>query len=67
MSDNHLRSIRNFAFMVGSAFLFGGAFLFVLSDGGMDPEKIGVVCMVFGGVLLGAGFTAATALKSPNR
>jgi|APSaa5957512535_1039671.scaffolds.fasta_scaffold79411_2 hypothetical protein len=66
MSYNRLRTVSKFSLLVGVAFLMIGVALFIGSDAGEKPEKIGIVFMMYGGVMLGVGFTALVALKTPN-
>ena len=64
MSHNQLRNATRFSLLIGSAFLIIGVILFLVSDVGEKSEKIGIVLMMYGGVMLGVGFTALVALKS---
>jgi len=51
---------------VGLSFLSVGIALFLFGDIGDKIEKVGIVLMMYSGILLGVGFTALVALKTPN-
>ena len=66
MSYNRLRMVSKFSLIVGFIFLAFGVALFMGSDVGDKTEKLGIIFLMYGGVMLGVGFTALVALKSPS-
>lgn len=66
MSYNRLRMVSKYSLVVGIILLSIGVFLFMNSDVGEKSEKLGIIFMMYGGVMLGVGFTALVALKSPS-
>ena len=66
MSYNRLRMVSKYSLVVGIILLSVGVFLFMNSDAGEKSEKLGIIFMMYGGVMLGVGFTALVALKSPS-
>lgn len=66
MSYNRLRTVSKYSLVVGIILLSVGVFLFMNSDVGEKSEKLGIIFMMYGGVMLGVGFTALVALKSPS-
>lgn len=65
MTYSRLRNVSKFSLIIGVAFLLLGIALFIFSDAGDKTEKLGVVLMMYSGIMLGVGFTALVALKSP--
>jgi hypothetical protein len=59
-----LRKVSTFSIILGMVFLSIGVSLFLSSNTGTQPEKVGIVFMMYAGVMLGIGFTAFIALKS---
>lgn len=66
MSYNRLRTVSKYSLAVGIILLSIGVFLFMNSDVGEKSEKLGIIFMMYGGVMLGVGFTALVALKSSS-
>ncbi len=64
MAYGRLRNVAKFSIPVGLALLVIGIVLFMNSDAGTHPEKLGIVFMMYSGIILGVGFTALVALKS---
>jgi vacuolar-type H+-ATPase subunit I/STV1 len=65
MSYGRLRNVAKFSISIGLAFLCIGIFLFLSNDAETKPEKMGTVFMMYSGIMLGIGFIALVALKSP--
>jgi len=65
MSYGGLRRATKYSLIVGTILLTLGVFLFMDSDVGEKSEKVGIVLMMYGGVMLGVGFTILAAWKSP--
>jgi len=65
MSYRRLRNAAKFSIGIGIAFLCIGVALFLSSNAGTQPEKFGIVFMMYSGIMLGIGFTAFVVLKSP--
>lgn len=65
MPYGRLRKVAKFSIIVGFAFLCIGVVLFLSSDSGTKPEKVGTVFMMYSSIFLGIGFTALIALKTP--
>jgi hypothetical protein len=63
MSPHRLKRAGIFAIAVGLGFLIVGAVVFTFSVTGGKPEKLGVVLMINGGILVTMGFTALVASK----
>jgi hypothetical protein len=64
MAYGRLRNVVKFSISVGIALLCIDVIMFMSSDSGTKPEKLGTVFMMYSGILLGVGFTALVALKS---
>ena len=64
MAYGRLRNVVKFSIPIGLAFLVIGIVLFMYSEAGTQPEKLGIVFMMYSGIILGIGFTALIALKS---
>ena len=58
--------VSKFSLIIGFIFLSFGVALFMGSEAGDKTEKVGIVLLMYGGVMLGVGFTALVALKSPS-
>lgn len=63
MAYGRLRNVVKFSISVGIALLCAGVIMFMVSDSGSKPEKLGTVFMMYSGILLGVGFTALITLK----
>jgi len=55
MSYGRLRDVVKFTIPVGLALLILGVILFMNSDVGTKPEKLGIVFMMYSGIILGIG------------
>ncbi|MGI0027094.1 MAG: hypothetical protein ACREAD_04555 [Nitrosopumilaceae archaeon] len=64
MAYGRLRNVVKFSIPVGLALLVIGIVLFMNSESGTHSEKLGIVFMMYSGIILGIGFTALVALKS---
>jgi len=66
MSYGQLRKVVKFIIPIGIAFLVIGVFLFMNADVGTKEEKVGIVMMMYSGIVLGIGFAVLVALKTPS-
>lgn len=66
MNFRKFRNAWKFSIGVGLGFLCVGVYLFLNSNAGTQPEKFGIVFMMYSGIFLGIGFTIYITLKAQS-